>query len=98
MKTLTLIYFKPKPEHFDEYVEALMKISPDSYICSRDEEIIQVFVIKRIEALTDTQSEDLEWLDQHRHTVQEYSAEEGHSRPYTAFIEHEPSIPMSSIK
>ena len=98
MKTLTLIYFKPKPEHFDEYVEALKKISPDSYICSRDEEIIQVFVNNSIEALTDTQPEDLEWLDQHRHLLQEYSAEEGHSRPYTAFIEHEPSIPMSSIK
>ena len=98
MKTLTVIYFKPKPEHFDEYVEALKKISPDSYICSRDEEIIQVFVNNSIEALTDTQPEDLEWLDQHRHMLQEYSAEEGHSRPYTAFIEHEPSTPMSSIK
>jgi hypothetical protein len=98
MKTFTLIYFKPKLEYFDEYVKAFKKISPDSYICSRDKKIIQVFVNNSIEALTDTQPEDLEWLHQHKHMLQEYSTEEVHSRPYTAFIEHEPSIPMSSIK
>ena len=86
MKTITLIYFKPKPEHFDEYVKALKKISLDSYICSRDKEIIQVFVNNSIEALTDTQPEDLEWLYQHSHMLQEYSTEEVHSRPFTAFI------------
>ena len=98
MKTLTVIYFKPKPEHFNEYLEALKKISLNSYISSRDKEIIHVFVNNSVEALTDTQPEDLGWLDQHRRMLREYSSEDGHCRPYTAFIGHEPSISMGSIK
>ena len=98
MKTLTLIYFKPEPEHSDEYVEAIKKISPDRLIRSRDEEIIQVFFNNCSEAFTYTQPENLEWLDQHIHILQECSAEEVHSRMYTAFIEHEPSISISGIK
>lgn len=72
MKTLTVIYFKPKSEHFDDHVEALKKISPDGYICSRDEDVIQVFVNNSIEAPTNTQPEDLGWFDQHRHVLHEY--------------------------
>ena len=98
MKNLSLIYFKPKSEHSDEFVEALKKIYSDSYIRSRDKELIQFFFNNCSEALTDSQAENLEWLNQHRHMLQEYSAKEGHSRPYTAFIEHKPSIPISSIK
>ena len=45
-----------------------------------------------IEELTDSQPEGLEWLDEHTYMLQEYSPEEGHTRPMTAFIEQEPSF------
>ena len=45
-----------------------------------------------IEELTDSQSEGLEWLDEHRYMLQKYSPEEGHTRPMTAFREQEPSV------
>ena len=45
-----------------------------------------------IEELTASQPEGLEWLDEHRYMLQEYSPEEGHTRPMTAFIEQEPSV------
>ena len=98
MKTLTVIYFKPKPKHFNEYLEALKKISLNIYISSRDNEICHVFLDNSIEVLAYTRPEDLGCLDQHRRMLQEYLSEDGHGRPYTAFIEHEPSISMGNIK
>ena len=92
MKTMTMIYYKPNPEHFDDFVGALKKISPGSYVLARDEEVIEVFIMDSIEELTASQPEGLEWLDEHRYMLQEYSPEEGHTRPMTAFIEQEPSV------
>lgn len=98
MKTLKVIYFKPNHEQFDEYVTSLKKISPVCYICSRYEVFITILVENSIEALISTQIDDLEWLDQHEHMLQEYSPEEGHSLPYPAFIDYKPIITMCSIK
>ena len=92
MKTMTMIYYKPSPEHFDDFIAALKKISPDSYVLARDEEVIEVFIRNSIEELTDLQTEGLEWLDEYRFMLREYSPEEGHTRPMTAFIEQEPSF------
>ena len=92
MKTMTMVYYKPKPEYFYLYVEALKKISPDSYILTRDEEVIEIWIMDSIEDLTEAQPEGLDWLDEHRHMLQEYSRAEGHTRPYTAFIEQEPNF------
>ena len=30
MKTMTMVYFKPKPEYFDQFVAALKKGAPNS--------------------------------------------------------------------
>ena len=87
MKTMTMIYYKPNPEYFDDFVAALKKISPGAYVLTRDEEVIEVFISDSIEELTDSQPEGLEWL-----MLQQYSPEEGHTRPMTAFIEQEPSV------
>ena len=51
-----------------------------------------MFISDSIEELTDSQPEGLEWLDEHRYMLQEYSPEEGHTRPMTAFVEQEPSF------
>ena len=97
MKTMTMVYYKPKPKYFDSYVKALKKISPNSYILTRDEEVIEIWIMDSIEELADAQPEGLEWLDDHRHMLQEYSAAEGHTRPYTAFIEQEPKFLTENI-
>ena len=70
-------------------VEASAKELIDSM---SDEEVIEVFISDSIEELTDSQPEGLEWLDEHRYMLQQYSPEEGHTRPMTAFIEQEPSV------
>jgi hypothetical protein len=91
MKTMTMVYFKPKPEYFEQYVEALKKSSPESYILTRDDEVIEIWLQPSVEKLAEQQSEALDWLDDHRYMLEEYSPEEGHTRPYTAFGEQEPS-------
>ena len=53
MKTMTMIYYKPNPQHFDDFVAALKKISPGAYVLTRDEEVIEVFISDSIEELTD---------------------------------------------
>ena len=98
MKTLTEIYLTPKSKHFFEYLEPRKKISLNIYISSRDNEICHVFLDNSIEVLTYTRPEDLGCLDQHRRMLQEYLSEDGHGRPYSAFIEHEQSISMTNIK
>ena len=98
MKALTVIYFKPKLKHFVEYLEAFKKICLNSYISSKDNEIFYVFLDISMEALTYTRLDDLGWLDQHRRMLQEYLSEDGHGRPYTAFIEHEPSFSTNNFK
>ena len=44
MKTMTMIYYKPNPEHFDGFVAAIKTTWPDDYILTRDEEVIHVLV------------------------------------------------------
>ena len=91
MKTITMVYFKLKPEYFEQYVDALKKSSPDSYILTRDDEVIEIWLQPSVETLAEQQPEALDWLDAHRYMLEEYSREEGHTRPYTAFVEQEPT-------
>ena len=74
MKTMTMIYYKPNPEYFDDFVAALKKISPGAYVLTRDEEVIEVFISDSIEELTDSQPEGLEWLDEHRYICLLYTS------------------------
>ena len=91
MKTMTMVYFKPKPEHFDAFVDALKNSAPDSYILTRDEEVMEVWLKDSVDELAEQQPSALDWLDRHRYMLQEYSKEEGHTRPFTAFVEQEPA-------
>ena len=91
MKTMTMVYFKPKPEHFDEFVASLKKSAPDSYVLTRDEEVMEVWLKDSVDELAEQQPSALDWLDQHRYMLQEYSNEEGHTSPFTAFVEQEPA-------
>ena len=81
MKTMTMIYYKPNPEYFDDFVAALKKISPGAYVLTRDEEVIEVFISDSIEELTDSQPEGLEWLDEHRYMPVAYTHLRAHETP-----------------
>jgi hypothetical protein len=85
MKTMTMVYFKPKPEYFEQYVEALKKSSPDSYILTRDDEVIEIWLQQSVEKLAEQQLEALDWLDDHRYMLEEYSPEEGTYAPLHGF-------------
>ena len=91
MKTMTMVYFKPKPEYIEQYVEALKKSSPDTYVLTREDKVIEIWLQPSVEKLAEQQLEALDWLDDHRYTLKEYSTEEGDTRPYMAFVEQEPS-------
>ena len=80
-----------KPEYFEHYVEALKKSSPESYVFTRDDEVIEIWLQPSGEKLAEQQSKALDWLDDHRYMLKEYPPEVGHTRPYTAFGEQEPS-------
>ena len=91
MKTMTMVRFKPKPEYFDKFVDAKKLSVPNSYILTRDEEVLEIWLKDSVDELAKQQSSALDWLDRHRYMLEEYSPEEGHTRPFTAFVEQEPS-------
>ena len=91
MKTMTMVYFKPKPEYFYEFVDSLKNSASNSYVLTRDGEVMEVWLKDSVDALAEQQPSALDWLDRHRHMLQEYSKEEGHTRPFTAFVEQEPA-------
>ena len=88
---MTMVYFKPKPEHFDAFVDELKNSAPDSYILTRDAEVMEVWLKDSVDELAEQQPSALDWLDRHRYMLQEYSKEEVHTRPFTAFVEQEPA-------
>jgi len=92
MKTLTIIRFKPKPQYYDRFRASLSRAveSLDHYVCERDDEIFQVFVSSGIEQVSDFQDPAVTWLDKKKFMLQEYSLEEGHTRPITTFVHQEP--------
>ena len=47
MKTMTMVYFKPKPEYFDQFVDALKEGAPNSYVLTRDDEVMEVWLQDR---------------------------------------------------
>ena len=91
MKTLSVIRYKPKPELYSEFLDALLKESGDatSFIVGKDEEIWEFWISSSIEEVSDAQPESLTWLDKHRHMLEEFS-EEGHTESWTGLVFAEP--------
>ena len=85
-----MVYFKPKPEYSEQYIDALKKSSSDSYIITRDDGFFEIWLQPSVEKLAEQQLEAFDWLDDHRYMLEEYSPAEGNTRPYTAFVEQEP--------
>jgi hypothetical protein len=56
MKTMTMVYFKPKPEYFDQFVDALKEGAPNSYVLTRDDEVMEVWLQDSIDELAEQQT------------------------------------------
>ena len=55
MKTLSVIRYKPKPELYSEFLDALLKESGDatSFIVGKDEEIWEFWINSSIEEVSE---------------------------------------------
>ena len=90
MKKLSIIRFKPKPEHFDEFVASLKhfislpdrKGITDSFIMTKDEEVFSV-VVRYAEQLENDAKQGVHYLNTIRHMLQEYNETDRHTIPLT---------------
>ena len=90
MKKLSIIRFKPKPECFDEFLENFQAYSheaatadrPTHFLMTHRDEIYAV-VIRDADALQESASKGVEWLDSQRHLLQEYNEVDRHTLPVT---------------
>ena len=90
MKKLSIIRFKPKPEHFDEFVKSLRhfismpdrKSITDSFIMTKDEEVFSI-VVRYADQLENDAEQGVEYLNTVRHMLQEYNETDRHTIPLT---------------
>ena len=90
MKKLTIVRFKPKPEHFDAFVQELKQAStaPDrtailnSFVMTKDDEVFSI-VIRHANKLEEDAKRGVQTLDGMRHMLQEYNEVDRHTIPLT---------------
>ncbi|MGC6452341.1 MAG: hypothetical protein ACON31_00305 [Candidatus Puniceispirillaceae bacterium] len=90
MRKLSIVRFKPKPEHFDAFVRELKALSkaPDrtaileSFIMTRDDEVFSI-VIRDADKLAEDAQRGVKTLDTLRHMLQEYNDVDRHTIPLT---------------
>ena len=90
MKKLTIVRFKPKPEHFDAFVQELKQASmaPDrvailnSFVMTKDDEVFSI-VIRHADKLEEDVKLGVQTLDGMRHMLQEYNEVDRHTIPLT---------------
>ena len=90
MKKLTIVRFKPKPEHFDAFVQELKQAStaPDrtailnSFVMTKDDEVFSI-VIRHADKLEEDAKRGVQTLDGMRHMLQEYNEVDRHTIPMT---------------
>ena len=86
MKKLTIVRFKPKPEHFDAFVQELKQAStaPDrtailnSFVMTKDDEVFSI-VIRHADKLEEDAKRGVQTLDGMRHMLQEYNEVDRHT-------------------
>ena len=90
MKKLTIVRFKPKPEHFEAFVQELKQAStaPDrtailnSFVMTKDDEVFSI-VIRHADKLEEDAKRGVQTLDGMRHMLQEYNEVDRHTIPLT---------------
>ncbi len=87
MKKLTIVRFKPKPECHDEFI-AVLKVQAtnanhnEHRIVRCDDEVVAIS-IRDADKLEDSAKQGVEWLDRHRHLLQEWNEVDRHTLAMT---------------
>ena len=87
MKKLTIVRFKPKPECHDEFL-AVLKVQAtnanhiENRIACCDDEIVAIS-IRESDKFAESAKQGVEWLDRHRHLLQEWNEVDRHTMAIT---------------
>lgn len=90
MKKLSIIRFRPKPEHFNEFVQSLKHhitmpertAISDAFVMTKGDEVYSV-VVRVAEQLESDAKQGVEYLNTVRHMLQEYNETDRHTIPIT---------------
>ena len=87
MKKLSIIRFKPKPECYEEFLAALKIQATNAQhvehrIVRCDDEVV-VISIREADKLAENAKQGVEWLDGHRHLLQEWNDVDRHTLAMT---------------
>ena len=87
MKKLSIIRFKPKPECYEEFLVALKIRGTDAQhiehrIVLCDDEVVAIS-IREADKLAESAKQGVEWLDDHRHLLQEWNEVDRHTMAIT---------------
>ena len=87
MKKLSIIRFKPKPECYEEFLAALkIQATNAQHIEHRivrcDDEVVAIS-IREADKLAENAKQGVEWLNGHRHLLQEWNEVDRHTLAMT---------------
>ena len=87
-KKLSIVRFKPKPEHLDEFVQLLKArhgsdpAMTDTKIMTTEEEVVGI-VVRDTKIFSENVQSGVEYLNTVRHMLQEYDPVNRHTIPLT---------------
>ena len=87
-KKLSIVRFQPKPEHFDEFITAIKERNngdtamTEFKLMKTATEVVAIGV-RDPSVFYESVQQGGEWLDQHRHMLQEYDPVNRHTIPIT---------------
>ena len=87
-KKLSIVRFKPKPEHFDEFVQLLNArhesdpAMTDTKIMTTEDEVVGI-VVRDTKIFSENVQSGVEYLNTVRHMLQEYDPVNRHTIPMT---------------
>jgi hypothetical protein len=87
-KKLPIVRFKPKPEHFDEFVKNIQDwhdqvFAKDDHRLMRTDDEVVAIVVRDSEMLQENVKRGVAWLDSQRPLLQEYNEVDRHTIPMT---------------
>ena len=87
-KKLSIVRFKPKPKHFDEFIEAIKErnngdTAMTEFKLMKTATEVVVIGVRDPSVFDESVQSGVEWLDQHRHMLQEYDPINRHTIPIT---------------
>ena len=93
MKKLSIIRFKPKPECYEEFLAALkIQATNAQHIEHRivrcDDEVVAIS-IREADKLAENAKQGVEWLNGHRHLLQEWNEVDRHTLAMTGELVEE---------